>query len=161
MIDHIHQSNLVEGFDSEEADECLMRAWKYLEKLDSIGLGDICRAQKIATLHQKDMRPDWRGYFRHVSGQRVWIGGREGLDPTKVPDAMKLWLTKIWIESPKDAHVEFEKIHPFVDGNGRTGRLVMWWTEKKLGMEPTLIEYNNRQNYYEWFREKLTVAFGT
>lgn len=151
MDDHIHQSNLIEGFDSKEADDCLRRAWEYLDGKEDIGLGDICKAQKLATLHQKDMRPDWRGYFRHVSGQRVWIGGREGLEPAEVPDAMKHWLPKLWIDDPKDTHIEFERIHPFVDGNGRTGRLIMWWIEKRNGQEPTLIIYADRHEYYKWF----------
>jgi hypothetical protein len=149
--DHIHQSNLIEGFDNKEADACLKRAWEYLDNLEDIGLGDICRAQKLATLHQRDLRPDWRGYFRHVSGQEVSIAGRPGLQAALVPDAMKQWLPKLWIESPRDSHIEFERIHPFVDGNGRTGRLVMWWIETRSGIEPTLITYRMRHEYYKWF----------
>ena len=61
-----------------------------------------------------------------------------------------------WQElEPKDMHVRFEKIHPFVDGNGRTGRMLMWLHEYWLGREPTLIRSNeaDRHYYYQWFRE--------
>lgn len=38
-----------------------------------------------------------------------------------------------------------------VDGNGRTGRMLMWWQEIQQGKEPTLITFNNRREYYDWF----------
>ena len=59
---------------------------------------------------------------------------------------------------PKEMHIRFEKIHPFVDGNGRTGRILMWWHEIKNGQEPTLIRSNeaDRHYYYQWFQENAS-----
>lgn len=150
--EHIHQSNLIEGFDSQEADDCLKRAWDYLKDKEKINLGDIRKAQKLATLHQKDMMPHWRGYFRDKSNQGVFIAGREALKPVFVPKAMDNLISIIDFTHPRTWHVEFEKIHPFVDGNGRTGRLIMWWMEIKRGTKPTLIKYDERQKYYTWFK---------
>lgn len=149
MTTHFHQSNLIEGYDSKEADECLKVAWEYLLKQEKLSKTVICKTQKIATLHQKDLRPDWRGYYRKIP---VYIGGREALDPSDIDVQMNLWMASFAKSlSPKDAHVQFEMIHPFVDGNGRTGRLLMWWMEVREGVDPTLIEFDKRQDYYAWF----------
>ncbi len=46
-------------------------------------------------------------------------------------------------------HVWFESIHPFVDGNGRVGRMI-WWSQQMLAGEPLeIIKYADRLNYYE------------
>lgn len=146
--DYFHQSNLIEGFDSEEADACLRRAWEYLSKFDNLTRGVICKTQKLATLHQTDLRPDWRGYYRDVD---VWIGGHKGMAPAKIPMAMNNLLSTQGFTHTRAWHVQFETIHPFADGNGRTGRLIMWWMELQRGQKPTLITYAGRQDYYRWF----------
>lgn len=157
MIDltqHFHESNLIEGIDSPAADECLKEAWKYLEQQDVLDKGVICRVQKIATLHQKDLQPDWRGYYRKIP---VYIGGHEAVHPVAI-DAMMadfIYMSNWKEKSPKELHIEFERIHPFVDGNGRTGRLLMWWQECREGKDPTLIknaDKNKAYGYYDWFR---------
>lgn len=152
MDQHIHHSNLIEGFDSERADRDSMTAWKWLIKQESLSHGIIRKLQKRLTTFQTDMRPDWRGYYRDLSMQRVWVGGREGYPPGFIKPAMEEWLEKCTDADPKQAHIEFEKIHPFVDGNGRTGRMLMWWMEIKQGKEPTLIKYEDRFDYYAWFQ---------
>lgn len=45
-------------------------------------------------------------------------------------------------------HIEFEKIHPFVDGNGRTGRLLLTYEMISLGLLPVDIRYEERERYY-------------
>ena len=45
-------------------------------------------------------------------------------------------------------HIEFEKIHPFVDGNGRTGRLLLIYEMIHIGLLPVDIRYEERARYY-------------
>lgn len=45
-------------------------------------------------------------------------------------------------------HIEFENIHPFIDGNGRTGRLLMVYEMISLGLLPVDIRYEERDRYY-------------
>lgn len=45
-------------------------------------------------------------------------------------------------------HIEFENIHPFVDGNGRTGRLLLIYEMISIGLLPVDIRYEERSRYY-------------
>ena len=57
-----------------------------------------------------------------------------------------------------DFHVKFERIHPFQDGNGRVGRLIMFKECLKYNIVPFIIEDNLKMFYYrglkEWNNEK-------
>ena len=48
-------------------------------------------------------------------------------------------------------HLEFEGIHPFIDGNGRTGRLLMNLELIKCGYPPINVKFTDRKRYYDAF----------
>jgi len=62
------------------------------------------------------------------------------------------------LEDIIDFHVRFENIHPFQDGNGRVGRLIMFKECLKYGIVPFIIEDKIKMFYYrglkEWEQEK-------
>ena len=59
----------------------------------------------------------------------------------------------ISIDDIIDFHVSFERIHPFQDGNGRVGRLIMFKECLKYNIVPFIIEDEFKQFYYRGLRE--------
>lgn len=92
------------------------------------------------------------------------VGGMETTLPEDVSDEMKKLLNEYnSIECPSfedivEFHVRFERIHPFQDGNGRIGRLIMFKECLKYDIVPFIIEEYIKMFYYrglkEWTQEK-------
>lgn len=55
------------------------------------------------------------------------------------------------IERVARFHLEFESIHPFIDGNGRTGRLLMNFELMQNGYPPINVKFSDRKRYYDAF----------
>ena len=107
------------------------------------------------------------GEFRRVL---VWIGSRDGgienarfipVESSKVQEAIYAWENYLHADAPDlliqlaVVHAEFEAIHPFRDGNGRIGRLLipLFLVEKRILQRPNfyISEYleGNREGYYD------------
>jgi Fic family protein len=69
-------------------------------------------------------------------------------------DNMKM--EKHIIESVAEFHLRFEGIHPFIDGNGRTGRLILNLELIKAGLLPVNIKFSDRRKYYDCFDHYYT-----
>ena len=91
-------------------------------------------------------------------------GGMPTAMSEEAADKMKALLTEYngkeekTFEDVLDFHVKFERIHPFQDGNGRVGRLIMFKECLKYNIVPFIIEDNLKMFYYrglkEWNNEK-------
>ena len=62
-------------------------------------------------------------------------------------------LEKITINEIVEFHVRFERIHPFQDGNGRVGRIIMFKECLKNGIVPFIILDNDKLFYYRGLKE--------
>lgn len=92
------------------------------------------------------------------------VGGKETTKPSNVSKQMKELLENykakenIKIEDIVEFHAEFEHIHPFQDGNGRVGRLIILKECLKNNIIPIIIEDSKKNYYYrglsEWRNEK-------
>ena len=82
------------------------------------------------------------------------VGEEETVQPEEVHKKMKALLAayhsikKIQFDDILDFHVKFERIHPFQDGNGRVGRLIMFWQCLQSGTVPFIITDDLRLFYY-------------
>ena len=91
------------------------------------------------------------------------VGGTETSLPQNVENDMnKLndWynsLTETTFETIVEYHYRFEKIHPFQDGNGRVGRLILFRECLKNNITPFIIDDNHKQFYYRGLKEFPTV----
>lgn len=87
------------------------------------------------------------------------VGGRQTALPEEVSDRMKALLTEYVGKEEKcfgdilDFHVKFERIHPFQDGNGRVGRLIMFKECLKENIVPFIIDDELKLFYYRGLRE--------
>lgn len=151
-VEHIKQSNLIENVrDFAEIQQSVV-AWRYLEHQEALTFSAIMQTHNLIMKNLMPLRLGGRGSLRVTN---VQVGGRVCPHWSDVPDLLDTWIFKMdqWSfdSDPVKAHIEFEHIHPFRDGNGRTGRMLMWHHEIKLGRAPTLIEYDKREDYYSWF----------
>ena len=94
----------------------------------------------------------------------VWIGDDLCPKHITIPNLMKQWfnITKKLMDDHFDSttnkftaleiawisHHMFEVVHPFIDGNGRTGRLLLNKVLSDLGHDPVIVNYDNRISYY-------------
>ena len=82
------------------------------------------------------------------------VGGSETTKPAEVATAIKALLkeynskSKITFDDILDFHVRFESIHPFQDGNGRVGRLIMFKECLKHNIVPFIITEELKMDYY-------------
>lgn len=130
---------------------------------------DILSEKFIKELHltlkngTSDSRKDWFavGEYKKIPNE---VGGMDTALPEEVADKMKTLLKEYNVIKEKtledilDFHVKFERIHPFQDGNGRVGRLIMFKECLKHNIVPFIIEDNLKLFYYrglkEWDNEK-------
>lgn len=130
---------------------------------------DILSEKFIKELHltlkngTSDSRKDWFavGEYKKIPNE---VGGMDTALPEEVADKMKTLLKEYNVIKEKtledilDFHVKFERIHPFQDGNGCVGRLIMFKECLKHNIVPFIIEDNLKLFYYrglkEWDNEK-------
>lgn len=110
-----------------------------------------------------DSRKDWFnvGEYKKLPNE---VGGKETASPEEVSEKIKELLkaynekNEHSLEEIIEFHYQFESIHPFQDGNGRVGRLIMFKECLKNNIVPFIIDEDLKMFYYrglsEWNNEK-------
>lgn len=165
-IEFLKESNAIEGVYDEQSLNNAVWAFGFLNNHDEINPYLVLQVHEILmkdveAWSEPRLLSKYRGVIRDCD---VYIGGKKALNPSVIKISLEQWCNKMNYKSIlskntldeivcKELHVEYEKIHPFVDGNGRTGRMFMnWWRIKnKL---PILIihEGDEQMDYYKWFK---------
>lgn len=100
-----------------------------------------------------DERKDWFnvGEYKRLPNE---VGGNDTAEPENVHKEMRLLLNgynskkELSFEDILDFHHRFESIHPFQDGNGRVGRLIMFKECLRIGLVPFIITDDLKMFYY-------------
>ncbi len=112
-------------------------------------------ARSLLDLHQmvmRDLDPEWGGRLRNGP---VFIKGTRHTPPNaaRVPDQLDelvTWAVQSGLHPvllAAETHFRFEALHPFFDGNGRTGRLLLNWQLLRAGFPLTVIQLEERARY--------------
>lgn len=120
----IKESNKIEGINRNPTDMEINATRDFLE-LDRPGVIDM---QALVSVYQPNAE------LRHLIGMDVRIGGY--FPPPggpKIRGRLTLLLNDVYNEvvSPYEAHISYESLHPFMDGNGRSGRALWLWQMNK------------------------------
>ena len=180
MIEYTYDSNAIEGstLTLEETTLVLKENITIAEKplsehLSAIGhrdayyyIEDLVKQKheldenEILNIHTLVLmdRPEARGKYRSVPVRILGTNAKPS-EPYLIKPNMENLIN--WYKNEKELsmierialfHLKFETIHPFLDGNGRTGRLILNFELMKNGYVPINIKYKDRRRYYDAFK---------
>jgi Fic family protein len=113
---------------------------------------------RILKSNTSDARKEWFKVGDYKT-QPNFVGDNETTAPTKVKDEITTLLdtyhktATIDFAAMVDFHYRFEKIHPFQDGNGRVGRVILFKECLKHNIVPFIIEDEYKMFYYRGLQE--------
>ena len=146
--------------------------WVYGQALapDEIGDGSLVTLTEIRQIHRMAMGPMWDvaphpdalpeespGNFRRHD-IRPFPGGMKPPSFALVDSLVRDWLDLVaalpdgdghFMERLATVHSRFEQVHPFLDGNGRTGRLLVNLILARSGYPPAIIQKRDRTRYLD------------
>lgn len=116
----------------------------------------------ILSLHKmliSNIRDDIAGNFRK-DNEYVRVGSHIAPAPKEIIQALEKMLSEYYAASFENiikriakVHLVFEHTHPFIDGNGRIGRVINNYLLIREGFVPVNIKFIDKKRYYEAFRE--------
>lgn len=179
MVEYTYNSNAIEGNTLTLKETALVLQGMTIDRkplkdhLEAVGHRDAflyleelarrkarLREYEIKSIHSLVLmdKPDDRGVYRRVP---VTIAGAftQPVQPYMIQPKMEELLrsneerkkTMHPIERIARFHLEFEGIHPFIDGNGRTGRLIMNLELIRNGYPAIDVKFSDRKRYYDAF----------
>jgi len=175
-IERIHadpelvRSQLKEGYQKGHVGALLLLE-KTAQRRRSLGQELICQVQGLITAEQhmkpggQKLSPEWIGAYRLID---VSIGGRMAPSPSLVPALTHSWIEDIAAWQKKHSsytpaanlmeiavfHYRYEHVHPFADGNGRSGRALVYYLMRYCGINPFAFTSGDRfETYYRCFND--------
>ncbi len=136
----------------------LAKIFDYLRHKDKVDLD----SELILFLHKillNNINDKISGRYRN-KGEYVRIGTHIGAPPGKIEGLMNDLLvdyssshTKYFLDRIAEFHLKFESIHPFNDGNGRIGRILINIQLSEIGFPNVIVKNKEKLEYYSAFNE--------
>lgn len=136
----------------------LAQVYIYIKKM---ALQQSLSVDMILLLHKMlltNIRDDVAGRFRK-DNEMVRVGNHIGIPPefieTRIQEIIARYYSNInipFIHRVAELHVEFESIHPFIDGNGRIGRVINNYLLVREGFPPIIVRNKEKESYYSALR---------
>lgn len=138
LMEFAKESNRIEGITNAEANERMFEKLGAFLKLKELTAVRVCEFN------------EW-GKLRHKEGMNVNISGRHCLPGgDSLKHQFALIIHTLLERSAFVNHVDFERLHPFTDGNGRTGRAIWLW------QMVTQHNYDLSRGFlHEWYYQSL------
>lgn len=134
-------------------------AWKYIKSQKTLTTSAIKKMHRL--LMRGKLEKEYLGFYRDVP---VHVGGRDVTPAFYINEFMQEWTKEANMEMNEmeiaHHHIRYEYIHPFIDGNGRTGRMLFNWQRMRNGFPIVTIWEKHKNKYYAWFgrRPHITQA---
>lgn len=177
ILEHSYESNAIRGntLTLKETELALngitVDGKKIKEHLEMIGIkeafeyiyeivnkNELISEKLIKNVHYVLFKNDLvtKGFYRTTE---VYISGSDNKvsSPLKISEDMARFVSNYLVNKDDVVtkmakfHIEFESIHPFEDGNGRVGRLILNLELMKLGYPPINIKFSDKEKYYDAF----------
>jgi len=162
FLEFITESNKIEGINLPKADfseNIIRRRPEIIGQIEAIAYANTIRyplkIEHIEIVHfllsRELLPPQESGKFRKV---QVRVGPYIKVNPFLIPSMIKTFCEKFnRKEDPMETHYYFEVVHPFVDFNGRTGRILLLTQQRLQKMPMTIIKAKKRLEYYKNIQE--------
>ena len=186
IIEHTHQSTAIEGNTLTLKETALVlqgitidrkplkdhleavgykEAYEYVERLvkeqKMLSAYEICSIHSLVLADRLEDRGRWRRVPVRIMGASVEPPQPYMIEPM-VGELLNDYSTVMarlhTVERVSLFHLRFEGIHPFVDGNGRTGRLLLNMQLMQAGYSPINVKFADRKRYYDAFEDYVVTG---
>ena len=153
----LSSDSFLENYSQKDNQEVLSlyKGFKYILTAPPLTVNTVLRMHKYVLYFD----PDNAGMYRTTP---VHVGDKNLLDFEQIPDKINGLFADIFpwdgengdvFETISEFHLKFENIHPFIDGNGRVGRLFLNLMLIWSGFLPINVKVTDKGKYYRAFRQ--------
>lgn len=152
LDDFVNESNRIEGIVRLPGDLQLAREVVATQMFLNVTRPNVMDLCSFVTVVTGDLNGANGARLRKRHGMDVWVGRHlKARGGPEIEVALETILRNLDKLTPFQAHVEYELLHPFTDGNGRSGRVLWLWMQR--GKAPLGF-------LHQWYYQSLEAASG-